>query len=358
MKQIVFPGKLADAMQSNLILPGSRVLLRQGTYKGDFVSQLSGTKEAPITIQPYQNEHVVIDGGLKVQGSYTEWQGLEFTNSGWVGRDDAPVVTGQSVELFGVGNKMTNCIIHDTSNNASWSTNTGGGFFECLIYNCGWLALDRGHGHGIYIQNKYATQYHHRNIIFGQYGYGIHGYTETGEIDYFDLRENICFRNGGRQFLLGGSGGQRAHNCVVDGNVMLEGDGLLKGTDITLTNNYSPNGFGIDATSVNVTQSGNTFTTPKDGVNTFVFKTGKGAHIAIFNWSGLDSVELDLSALAVEKYALHNVQDYFVDILTGTGPKVTVDMRVASHTVASRIGSKAVETTFPSFGCFVLDRIN
>lgn len=317
-------------------------MLRAGTYAGDFVCSLNGTQDNPIIVQPYENEHPIIDGKLSINGEYTEWNDLEIMYSGWIGREITPagVEPLQTVDLNGKGIKLNRCIIHDTAGNGSWMGNVGGGFFDCLVYNCGWMSDGAGYGHGVYTQNEFATQYHHNNIFWGQYNYGIHAYTETGKIDYFDIRNNICFRNGGRQFDLGGLGGQRAHNCIVDGNVILEGDGYLKGNDIALTNNYSPNGFTVEETSVNVIQSGNTF--DPDSLRVFVF----GRHIAIFNPNGLDSVPAAVTG------TIHNAQNYFNDIQVVDG---VIDMRAISHTVIGRIGGGVVETTFPAFGAFVMD---
>ncbi|HLE92945.1 MAG TPA: hypothetical protein VI753_17470 [Anaerolineales bacterium] len=343
------PIALNDVIASSRVIPGDRLILRGGTYAGDFLVTLAGTKDKPIQIIPYPGEHPIIDGSLTIDGRYTEWLDLEIFYSGWKNRDEVPlgVNPGHGVNMRGPGNKMTGCILHDTGLNGSWVENSDGGFFECLIYNCGWLSSDRGHGHAIYTQNAAPTQYHHNNIMWGQYGYGFHAYTENSNINFYDIRKNICFRNQGKQFHLGGGGGRRAYICVVDENVFLEGAGsaFLKGNDITLTNNYAPNGFVIDLASVNVMQSGNVFTTQTE-TKVFIFPTRTGAHIAIFNPQEFDSVDIGKTG------TLHNAQDYFNDVVLTNG---IVDMRAASHTVAARIGSTAVETAFPQFGAFVFE---
>ena len=361
------PARLEVAFGWTRIGPGDTIYLRAGTYTGDYIFILNGTAELPITVKPYPGEHPIIDGSLNVTGNYVNFEDLEFRYSGWAARDNAPEGDLKGIDLRGIGNKMIGCIIHDTFNNGSWQTNKGGGFTDCLIYNCGChrASSNADEGHAIYTQNEFATQSHHNNILCGQYNYGLHGFTEGGLLNNFDIRNNICFRNGGREFLLGGAGGQRARNCTVDGNVMLEGDGFLKGTDILLTNNYSPNGFTIDAQSNNVVQSDNTFT-PGSGTNIFIFPRTKAgwAHIAIFNWDSLNSVNVDLSTVtglnSGDSYKLHNAQDYFSDIATGTVPGnkiISVDMRAVSHSVAARTGSTAVAATFPTFGAFVLEKV-
>ena len=363
------PMVLEDALAPGRIQPGQTIYLRAGTYPGNYLSSLSGAMESPIVIKPYNNERVIIDGGLNSLGHFVHLYDLEIYFSGWVRRDEIPVddpATHGGLILTGVGNKAIGCIIHDTDGTASWKNNWGGGYYECLIYNNGYLSPDRPHGPGIYTQNETPTQYHHRNIVCMNYGTGMQVYTQGESIQYFDIRDNILFQNERREIVLGGTGGQRMLYSVVDGNCMWEGDGYLRGTDITLTNNYSPNGFAIDEASQNITQSGNTFEAPASGVNVFVIPlTYKvGAHIAIFNWDLSDSVNVDLTTVTGlnvgDAYKLHNAQDYYVDIVEGTVPAnkiIAVDMRAVSHSVAVRTGSTALATTFPNFGAFRLEKV-
>lgn len=363
------PITLTKALSGVNVIPGDAIYLHGGTYTGDFVTQLAGTAENPITIQPHNNETVIVDGSLAVNGQYTTWKDIIFTYSGWTARDNAPENELKTVEARGKGIKFIGCIIHDTFNNASWQTNQGGGFYECLIYNCGChrASSNQDEGHAIYTQNEFATQEHHNNILWGQYNYGFHGYTQNGTLYYFDIQNIISFNNGGRDFSLGGLGGQRGANCAIDACCFTDDSPYLKANNTSLTNIYSPGGFTVDAASQNITQSGNTFTSPGSGTNIFVFpranKSG-WAHVAIYNWDSLDSVDLDLSSVTGlgvgDTYKLHNAQDYFTDIVTGQLPAnktLTVDMQAASHSVVARIGSSAVAKTFPTFCAFVVEKV-
>ncbi len=80
-----------------------------------------------------------------------------------------------------------------------------------LFYYNGYDAPDRGHGHGIYAQNLGSTSKQiYDNIIFQQFGWGIHAYGEGGHLDNFDFQGNVSFNNGGL------SGGWHA-NILVGG---------------------------------------------------------------------------------------------------------------------------------------------
>ena len=87
------------------------------------------------------------------------------------------------------------------------------------------------------------------------------------------------------------------------------------------------------------------------------------ANVAVLNGSEAESVTVDLSVVtglsAGDSVSVRNVQDYFTDIQTLTltaGETVTVDMRAASHTVASPVNHAAPATTFPVYGAFVIEK--
>jgi hypothetical protein len=95
------------------------------------------------------------------------------------------------------------------------------------------------------------------------------------------------------------------------------------------------------------------------------------AHVVIYNWSLSDTVILlhsDLSSVLAsgDRYILRNVQDYFVDIVTGTYDGVSLSVDMTGHTVDEPLGyveddmyhsmADVLTTTFPEFGVFVLER--
>ena len=70
--------------------------------------------------------------------------------------------------------------------------------FGCLIYYNGYDATDRGHGHGIYSANDPGNSMKkiYDNMIHDQYGYGLHAYTEGGDLDNIEYKGNTVFDNG------------------------------------------------------------------------------------------------------------------------------------------------------------------
>lgn len=206
------PWDLATALSDGRrLVAGDTLYLMGGTYRGQFTSRVAGSPERPITIRPASGQRPVIDcrssngadPRFAVDGSWCVLVGLEFTCSDprrvtqMSGSWPADVRRG-SVSCSGRGVKLINLIIHDLAGGPGFSsTAEGGEIYGCIIYNNGWLGPDRGHGHGIYAQNRETVCRIADNIIFNQFGFGIHCYgSDQAALDHFELEGNILFNNG------------------------------------------------------------------------------------------------------------------------------------------------------------------
>jgi hypothetical protein len=85
------------------------------------------------------------------------------------------------------------------------------------------------------------------------------------------------------------------------------------------------------------------------------------ANITIYNWSKQEKITLtaedlkDVQITAGDVFELHNVQDYFDDVIKGTYDGQSIEVPMINHSVAQPMGlSFKPQTTFPEFGCFVL----
>jgi len=103
---------------------------------------------------------------------------------------------------------------------------------------------------------------------------------------------------------------------------------------------------------------------PADSVHVIPneYDANKGI-IVVWNHTGADSVNVDLTGLLAsgDTYRLRSAINYFGDVATGTvgaGDVIAVDMRAISHSVAiPRDWETAlIDTTFPKFGCFVIEK--
>lgn len=221
------------------IAPGDTIYLLPGTYYrrpvAEYEVRLVGTADAPITVRPADDGRVTIDGGLAVldPSAYLVIRDLEilvsenFTmpreidESGSHPESYGRPLGGLSVHA-GSGSKFINLVIHDCAGGiACWIGARDVEMYGCLIYENGWLAPDRGHGHCIYTQNQEGTKTIRHCIMSAKYdgSYTMHAYgSDNAWVDNFDVRENIAFGMG--PFLIGG--GRPSRNIVAEGNVLCD----------------------------------------------------------------------------------------------------------------------------------------
>jgi len=403
------PWDLATALnQPSSVQPGATIWLHAGTYRGNFTSRLAGNGASPITVRGAMGERAILDGVampsthvLAINGAYSIFRDFEVTNSyatrviTTTGSNPADA-RGEGVGMYGQGVKLINLVIHDTGQGVgNWSSAPDGEVYGCVIFYNGWDAPDRGHGHGIYAQNQTGKKYLTDNIIFRQFSYGIHGYTEGGFIDNFEVEGNIVFNNGevsaqsgfATDILVGGL--KVAQAPMLRANVtyfpMGEGAnniGYSAGcANPTLTDNYL-----VAATALNlnctgtISLTGNTFAGSISGFsqtgypnNTYSSGRPSGsrvlvrpnkhdagrAHIAVFNWANLDSVPIDVSGVLAtgDSYELLDAQDLFAaPLLSGvySGGMLNVPMINTSVTVPVGNVPVTVRHTLSEFGAFVL----
>ena len=407
------PLDLATALSSKgPVRPGALVWLRGGTYRGIFRSELTGTKEAPITVRQYPGERATIDSApsreaaLYISGAWTIYWGFEVMNS-----DPLRVIrqAGASEIRRGIGldvhasdTKLVNLVVHDTAVGLGiWSDAVNTEAHGNIIYHNGWDAADRTHGHGIYTQNQTGERLITDNIIFNQFSHGIHAYgSDQAHLNNIVLRGNVSFNNGAlrerhfdRNILLGG--GSTAMNPVVENNYSYYSDGLGAGgennfgysggcANLIAKSNYlmghSKGGKPMTLSRCAGTITGNTVYGPVDdalaaiypdntflrdrptGLRVFVrknhYEPGR-AHIVIYNWDRLREVTVDLSEAGLDKgerFQLRDAQDYFgTPVFEGTytGQSVTVPMR--GFRVAPVIGNAVTPPhTAPDFMALVL----
>src|SRR6185436_10379250 len=135
-------------------------------YRGPFTSILVGSASTPVIVRQYPGERAVIDGSpslsppLTVYGSYVWFWGLEVMNSDpqrvSVQTGSAPTDLKRGIGLWveAPHSKFINMVVHDTAQGFGfWTPASDTEIYGSIIYSNGWDAPDRGHGHGIYVQN-------------------------------------------------------------------------------------------------------------------------------------------------------------------------------------------------------------
>lgn len=307
------------------VKPGDTLLLRGGTYRGSFFSELNGERGKPIVVRQAPGERVVIDiepvkrgVGFHAHGSWTRFQDLEFTCSNKKRRTEQkgswPTdVRRGSIESRGDHLQWINLLVHDLGKGFGfWGNGEGGEIYGCLIFNNGWAAPDRGHGHAIYAQNETGTKRIVDNIIFNQFGNGIDVYGSTkATLKGFHVEGNVAFHNGSLY-----KPGNLTSNLMTGGECPIE--------DITIKSNFTYAG-GI--------QVG--------------YPWGKVNH----------------SAKVIDNYAVGGISAYYQDELLvqgneliGEGPLVRLTIGKGANTDRHAINRNTYHFTSKRFGPFVRNR--
>ncbi len=416
------PWSLARALEHpTSVKPGDTIWLRAGTYVGPFVSQLRGTPEKPIVVRQYPGERVTLDGNyggneftLNVRARHAWFWGLEVTNSDLTRSTTAegspsPAGRGTGVALLSPGSKLINMVIHDAaqgviSNDAAPDGEING----CLIYYNGWDAPDRGHGHGIYVQNETGIKRVIDNIIFQQFGWGIHGYTEGGELDNMYFEGNTAFNNGllsdvsgaRTNFLIGASGAPapdpESSAKVAKNTSLVRNYSYFSGTggvaanlgynkgiaSPTLLDNYLIGGS-TSLALVNafrpITMTGNTLLGKLSGFestefpgNTYLSSRPTGtrvfvrpndyepgrANITVYNWDRAGTVGVSLKGIleAGTAYEVRNAQNFYgPPVLSGVyDGSASLQLPMTGMVPATPVGLPTPSGTGPDFQVFIV----
>ncbi len=327
---------------------GDTIWLFSGTYTGLYVSEINGSPGSPITIRPISGQHVTLDtnvtgqsgAGLTINGDWVIFRDFEVMSSdaGRVtlidGSNPSDLTLNPGVTIFAENIKLINFVIHDTAQGISfWKPAINSELYGNIIYNNGWSAPGRGHGHAIYMQNLIGTKLIENNIIFFGFGTGIHAYTEGGSIQGFDIKNNVWFQTGASD----PRASQRKDNCLVGGfqpvaRLLLENNqgwsegrgtrigygGSVANIDVTFKNNYLAEGVWIVSSWDSITMTNNnihgnlinldpndypgnniTGTHPSSGKKIFIENNKydlNRARLSIYNYDDSPAVDIDASS--------------------------------------------------------------
>lgn len=344
--------------QPDAVEPGDTIWLRGGTYTGSFESTLTGSASEPIIVRAYPDEHVTIDirrddtnYGLTIRGNWAYYWGFELTNSS----AEEPGLGG--FDIRGDNNKLINLIIHDVGNNMLRHSTE---IYGSLLYNNG--VNGSALSHHLYTQNHDSDNPVRivNNIIFNGYAFGVHAYAQSGKLYGIHLLRNTWFNNGVAQVddglkdnvLVGGGDGIR--NLLLEENLgwaasptqrsVAIGRYFDDNQDVTLHNNYLVGETTLHNNWQSIMIEGNTFyqSNTSDSAdeaqfpdNAYLTKRPKGlrtflylneydldrAHLTIYNWDKLETVNVDLSAVLQvgQTYTIRNAQNYFAPpVASGT----------------------------------------
>ena len=191
------------------INPGDTVWIRGGDYVGTFYSDLAGTNVAPIIVSAYPGERVTLTTNslsneqFTVDGSWVNYWGFEIVNTNTTRTGNALGVRPTGVYIQNAHDlKLINFVVHDAGHGTYTEPDAGNiEIYGWIVYNGGhqWVG-SRSDGHGLYVKN-YATagkKVFRDNVIFDMFGFGIHGYTgsgNSGKLQHMVFEGNVSFNN-------------------------------------------------------------------------------------------------------------------------------------------------------------------
>jgi hypothetical protein len=319
------------------VQPGDVIWVRGGTYKGKHTLKLAGKEGAPLHIRGMPGQRAtILDGTLFVAAptSHVWLWDLEITTStpaeqrtinergSWpklpaTFADGVGIVHTQTAEVY-KDLKLINLVIHDTAQGVSfWIDAVDSEIHGCLIYDNGWNAPDRGHGHSIYTQNKEGIKTISNNIMSAKFNgaYTLHAYgSSKAYVDNYVVEDNIAYDNG--PVLVGG--GRPSHNIKVRRNY-LYGVSMRLGygaanEDCEVQDNIIAKGsLRIDRFN-KVVQENNLQELPQRKVVLIPNKYDPNrAHLAIYNGAKATEVPLDASSFLKpgDRFRLMGPKDFY-----------------------------------------------
>jgi hypothetical protein len=327
------PWDLASALAgTHPVASGDVIWVRGGTYQGQFAVKLTGKDGAPIHVRAYPGERAtVLNSTLFVTppASHVWLWDLELTCSHTRAQREIqepgsspkalPADFGDGLNVSaGTGCKYINLVIHDTRQGISfWIGGIDSEVHGCLIYDNGWKAPDRGHGHCIYTQNRDGIKTISQCILSALYpgAYTMHAYgSERAYVDNYRIEDNIAYQEG--PFLIGG--GRPSHHIQVFRN-QLFGIPMRLGygaqnEDCELRDNIIAKGSLTISKFQTVVEENNLQQLPERKAVLIPNKYDpRRAHLAIYNGAKAPSVAVDVTPFlkAGDGFRLLHPKDFF-----------------------------------------------
>ena len=353
------PWDLASALAGeHKVAPGDVIWVRGGKYSEPLKLMLAGKAGAPIHVRGYPGERAtILDNALfvgppsqfvwiwdleitttitpqerviKESGSHPRALPRRFGDGISINHTDSDVVYR--------GLKFIDLVVHDTRQGISfWIDAVDSEIYGCLIYDNGWNAPDRGHGHCIYTQNKDGVKTIANCIMSAKFNgaYTVHAYgSDRAYVDNYVVEDNIAYQEG--PVLVGG--GRPSHNIKVLHNYlygvsMRIGYGAPQNENCEVRDNIIAKGtLKIDRYKKAVQEGNSQTVVPEHKAVVIVNKYDPNrAHLAVYNGAKAPMVTVDVSTFLKpgERFRLLNPKDAFGEpVLSGTCESSTITVPV------------------------------
>jgi Right handed beta helix region len=317
------PLDLATALDGHRVKPGDTVWIGGGMYIGTFTSRLTGSSSAPIVVSgaPGQRAHIIgnlaqgVGATLNVFGAWTTYRDFEVSNLNPI-RSHGAEFRPMGLEVQAPHTRFINLVIHDAGHGFGiWNPAEDSEVYGNIIYNSGSenTPSDKRYGHAIYMTNDKGTKLIRNNIMFNQFGWGIHAYTKAGVQRGITIERNVIFNSGvlteptqryNNLLVVGDAQPYSAENITIaenstyhsfdqkftnsasDANVCFGCFAPLENRNIVLRDNYLVGGAPVALLYnwTGVTVTGNTFIGPQGLVGLFVSSRSPRTSMQSYSW--------------------------------------------------------------------------
>ena len=299
------------------VKPGDTIWLRGGIYVpatgNGYLSHVTGTPGSPIIVRNYNGERATLQAGtnafvLAAYGSDTWYWGLEGATAGvsrtasQPGSFNNPLAYGFAI--YGPDIKIINCVVHDTAQGFSgYNSSPNAEIYGNLSYYNGWMAPDRNHGHGIYLQNITGTKLVEDNFVGDNADEGIQAYgSGAATITGVTLQGNTLYNTSSwptphYQYNLVMGGGQLDSGNTITENMSFftpsEDYGFFNigqytpGSNLTATNNVFVGGYiavSVDGVAGPFVFTGNKVYNRPTSLREIELAPYSGQTLAGYNW--------------------------------------------------------------------------
>ena len=407
------PGDTVYLRGGNYNLSNTYTISADGS-SGNPISYRAYPGEVPRILNSYDGSQGQVNGGSYLDFYDIVWEGTGYTRPSSrqvsTGAEMSLILThGNATFIRFFGCHFKNSEVHGVR---EYSLSNGIEYNGCFFVLNGASAR---YDHGVYLRGVVNVPKIFRDCVFAHNsGYGIHGwgYSSTHDQDEHYFYGCTSFQNGSLyassdsyrppQALIGGATGSqyddgRIENCTFYTNISSSAQNIRicygnSCDDLRFVNNIMAGGYfnadwssitGVEANSGNAiystssnsskansfldSGSGNTRQTslPTSGsikqIRTFNWDSRR-AKIVLFNWANASSlsfsnaelVNAGLTISAGNSYELHNAENYFGDVITGTYNGTSITVPMTGRTVETPLGLPKPPSAFPKFGCFIL----
>jgi hypothetical protein len=407
---------------NGILTPGDTVWLLGGNYdtpNGYTVSVGGSGATQPVVFKQLSGRIAILrrtNAGFDVGGEalhvtsaaqWTQFWDFEITTTN-TARSTA-VVTSKLPDVVwnaASNTKFINLVIHDggvaflnegADNNTPAPVNVL--VSGCIIYNHGWDAPDRGHGHGLYLKgNTSPDVVAADNVIFNGFGYGIQIYSDhpSSLTNNIEAKGNVLFNNGilaspshGTSANLGNLGQFPGNSLLFERNMLyfsptigagrnlvyreigLTGDDVDPvGSNNVRRLNYIVGGTppfegGSSADGWTFAQGEDDFTAAAPSGTTYFVRTTAGdpnrANVVVYSdQGGNPNLTVDLSGFLNidDQYERRNAQNfgYLLERTTYSGP-IIFQLGGVNPPTPNGTPGRAPVVTGPAFNVFVVTKI-